>query len=124
MNKIDARKMLPVVEHTLSVYKTWYGYRDNFPKKARYTLGDKIDARFLSVLELVSIATYQDQVEKLPTLTRAIMGVDVLKFLLRVAWELHILDDKKYTVLSEGIQEVGRQIGGWKKGIQKKTLGG
>ena len=116
-------EILPVVEHTLKVYKIWYGYRDNFPKKARYTLGDKIDSRFLSVLELVSIASYQNKEEKIPTLTRAIMGVDVLKFLLRVAWELHILDDKKYTGLSDGIQEIGRQIGGWKKGLQKKTPG-
>lgn len=113
--------LLPVVEHTLSVYKIWYGYRDNFPKKARYTLGDKIDARFLNVLELVSIATYQGPVEKISTLDRATMGVDVLKFLLRVAWELHILDEKKYATLSDGVQEVGRQIGGWKKGVQKKT---
>lgn len=107
----------------VSVYKIWYGYRDNFPKKARYTLGDKIDARFLTVIELVSIAAYQNANEKLVTLDRAVMGVDVLKFLLRVAWELHILDDKKYTTLSEGIQEVGRQLGGWKKGLQKKTPG-
>lgn len=49
------------------------------------------------------------------------MGIDVLKFLLRVAWELKILDDKKYTKLSEGIQEIGRQVGGWRKGLQTKT---
>lgn len=113
--------MLPVVEHTLTVYKTWYGYRDHFPKKSRYTLGDKIDTRFLNVLELISIATYQSKEEKLNTLNRAIMGIDVLKFLLRVAWELKILDDKKYTKLSEGIQEIGRQVGGWRKGLQTKT---
>ena len=113
--------MLPVVEHTLKIYKTWYGYRDHFPKKSRYTLGDKIDTRFLNILELISIATYQGKSEKLPTLTRAIMGVDILKFLLRVAWELHILDDKKYTTLSDGILEIGKQIGGWKKGLEKKT---
>lgn len=113
--------LLPVVEHTLSLYKIWYGYRDHFPKKSRYTLGDKIDTRFLNILELISIAAYQTPAEKLSTLDRAIMGVDVLKFLLRVAWELHILDDKKYSILSDGIQEIGRQIGGWKKGLQKKT---
>ena len=113
--------MLPVVEHALTVYKTWYGFRDNFPKKARYTLGDKIDTRFLNVLELISIATYQTQDEKIATLDRAITGIDLLKFLLRLAWEIHVLDDKKYTTLSEGIQEIGRQVGGWKKGIQNKT---
>lgn len=107
----------------LTVYKTWYGYRDNFPKKSRYTLADKIDTRFLNVLELISIAAYQGGNEKVGTLDRAIMGIDVLKFLLRVAWELHILDDKKYKTLSEGMQEIGRQVGGWKKGMQKKTPG-
>lgn len=84
-------------------------------------MGDKIDTRFLNVLELLSIATYQSPAEKLPTLERAIMGIDVLKFLLRVTWELKILDDKKYADLSEGIQQVGREVGGWRKGLQKKT---
>lgn len=116
-------KMLPVVEHTLSVYKIWYGYRDHFPKKARYTLGDKIDARFLNVLELVSVATYQEPSEKIPTLSRAIISVDLLKFLLRVVWEVRILDAEKYAKLSEGVAEIGRQLGGWKKGLQKKTPG-
>lgn len=105
-----------------AVYKLWFGYRDHFPKKARYTLGEKIDTRFIQVLELLFIASYQGVGEKLPTIDRALTGVDTLKFLLHLAWELRILDDKKYTALSEGLQEIGRQVGGWKKGlIQKKT---
>lgn len=105
----------------LSVYKLWFGYRDHFPKKSRYTLGEKIDARFIQVLELLFIASYQGVSEKLPTIERALTGVDTLKFLLRLAWDLRILDDKKYTALSEGLQEIGRQVGGWRKGLQKKT---
>lgn len=114
-------QILPVVEHVLSVYKTWYGYRDNFPKKSRYTLGDKIDTRFLNVLEFLSIATYQGVAEKIPTLERSLAGVDTLKFLLRIAWEIRAIDEKKYAVLSEGLQEAGRQIGGWIKGLKTKT---
>lgn len=105
----------------LSVYKTWYAYRDGIPKKSRYTLGDKIDARFVQVLELLQIATYQSPTEKLLTLQRALSGVDTLKFFLRIAWEVRVFDDKKYTILSEGLNEVGRQIGGWRKGLQTKT---
>lgn len=116
--------LLPVVEHTLSVYKIWYGYRDHFPKKSRYTLGDKIDARFLNVLELIATATYQNGDSKVVTLERALTGIDIIKFLMRVAWELQVLDDKKYTTLSEKIQEIGRQIGAWKKGLEKKTPNG
>lgn len=105
----------------LSVYKTWYGYRDAMPKKSRYTLGDKIDNRFIAVLELLYVASYQSAQEKLPTIQRALSGVDTLKFLLRIAWEIHVFDDKKYATLSEGLNEVGRQVGGWRKGLQTKT---
>lgn len=105
----------------LSVYKTWYGYRDGIPKKSRYTLGDKIDARFIQVLELLFIASYQGVPEKLPTLERSLAGLDTLKFLLRISWEIRMLDEKKYTLLSEGLQEAGKQIGGWKKGLKTKT---
>jgi hypothetical protein len=105
----------------MGVYKTWYGYRDAMPKKSKYTLGDKIDARFINVLELLYIASYQGTSEKLPTLEKALSGVDVLKFHLRVAYEIRVLDSKKYERISEGLAEVGRQIGGWRKGLQTKT---
>lgn len=105
----------------LGVYKTWYGYRDGLPKKSRYTLGDKIDLRFVQVLEVLYMASYQGYVEKTLTLGRALSGIDTLKFLLRIAWELRVLDDKKYEILSEGLQEVGRQVGGWRKGLLTKT---
>lgn len=118
---MSASKLLPVIEHMLSVYKTWYAYRDSIPKKSRYTLGDKIDARFVQVLELLQIATYQSPTEKLHTLERALSGVDTLKFFLRIAWEVRVFDDKKYVALSTGLNEVGRQIGGWRKGLQTKT---
>lgn len=105
----------------LKVYKVWYQVRDHMPKKSRYTLGDKIDTRFITSLELLYIASYQSPAEKLATLTKALSNIDLLKFLLRVSWEIGILDNKKYVELSEGTQEVARQTGGWKKGIQTKT---
>lgn len=112
---------MPVIEHLVSVYTLWYGYRDHFPKKSRYTLGDKIDSIFVDALELVSIASYQYREEKLPTIVLALRRVDSLKFFFRIAWELSILDDKKYTVLSQNIEETGRMLGGWKKGLEAKT---
>lgn len=114
-------KILPVIEHLLGVYKIWYGFRDCMPKKSRYTLGDKIDSRFLSVLELLYIASYQSAAQKLPVLEKALTGVDTLKFLLRLAWEVRVFDEKKYAALSEGLNEAGRQIGGWRRGLQTKT---
>lgn len=105
----------------MSVYKDWHQFRDSLPKKSRYTLGDKIDSRFLLVLELLYTASYQKVDEKMPTLQGALTSIDTLKFLLQIAWDVRALDNKKYTALSEGLHEAGRQVGGWYKGLQKKT---
>lgn len=105
----------------LSVYKIWYGYRDHFPKKSRYTLGDKIDLRFIQTLEFLYTASYQKADEKLPVLEKALAGIDTLKFLLRISWELKVLDDKKYETLSVELDKSGKQVGGWRRGIQTKT---
>lgn len=34
---------------------------------------------------------------------------------MQIAWEVKILDNKKYTALSIPLAEIGKIIGGWKK---------
>lgn len=114
------QETLPVVEHMVRVYKTWYEYRDHLPKKSRYTLGDRVDSRFVQVLELLYVATYQSPAEKISTLGKALNSLDILKFLMRIAWELHLFDNAKYEKISVDLAEAGKQIGGWKKGLEKK----
>ena len=110
-----------MIEHCVAVYKLWQGYRNDFPKGSRYTLADRIDAIFIQILELLFVASYQNKTEKLPTISGAVRKTDVLKFLFRIAWEVRALDDKKYSILSEKIDEIGRMIGGWKRGLESKT---
>jgi hypothetical protein len=105
----------------VEVYKLWHEYRNNFPKKSRYTLGDKIDLLFLQTLELLFIASYQSKEKKLITLEMAVKKLDLLKFLLRISWELKVLDNQKFITLSEKLQEIGRMLGGWRKGLENKT---
>jgi hypothetical protein len=99
----------------------WHQYREDFPKTSRYTLGDRIDLLFIHILELLFTASYQSKEAKLPTLDMAVRKADVLKFLLRVAWEIRALDTKKYAALSEKLDEFGRMLGGWRKGLIAKT---
>jgi len=89
--------------------------------KSRYVLADKIDTHCIQILELLFIASYQNREEKLPTIRMALRRTDVLKFLVRIVWELRALDNKRYAELSEKIHELGRMIGGWKKGLESKT---
>ena len=113
-------KLLPITSHALTTYKLWHGYRNDFPKSLRYTIGEKIDSTFVSILESLFIAGYQNKNEKLPTIIFATKKTDLLKFFIRVSWELHALDDKKYIAISEKLEELGRMIGGWKRGLENK----
>jgi hypothetical protein len=40
---------------------------------------------------------------------------------LQIAWENKCISSEKYSVLSEKLEEIGRMLGGWKKGLEKKT---
>ena len=58
--------------------------------------------------------------KKLPYIQRASLKLDTLKFFMQVAWESDALDNKKYIELSEHLEDVGNQIGGWLKDTLKK----
>ena len=107
------RKILPINQKFIEAYKLWDQYRKNFPKSSRFTLGTKIDDYFLNILELIFLASILTKEEKLPYLKKASTKLDLLKFLMQIAWELKILENKKYIELSEKLYEIGRMLGGW-----------
>ena len=54
-------------------------------------------------------------------LGKIISRLDVLKFFIQIAWENKLVPKDKYITLSEKLHEIGRMLGGWKKGLQSKT---
>jgi len=90
----------------------------HFPKDSKYTLGNKIDSLLLETIEFIVGGSYLDKIEKLIYLKRASFKLDLLKFFLQVAWEIKVLDNKKYISISEKLNEVGKMIGGWIKAIK------
>ena len=94
---------------------------NSFPKVYRYTLGEKIENYFLSLLENIFISIYLPPEQKILKLTTAISKLDGVKFFLQIAWENKCVPTEKYLTLSTQLDEVGRMLGGWKKGLEKKT---
>ncbi len=91
------------------------------PRTERATLGQKIYQLFLEVIELTYIAAYLPFDQKITGLDKIISRLDILKLFLQVAWENKFIPDEKYIELSAKLQEIGRMLGGWKKGILSKT---
>lgn len=103
-------------------YCLWFHALADFPKIYRYNLGGKIEGYFLSVLENIFITAYLPGEKKTAQLSIAILKLDNLKFFLQLAWENKCLSNEKYTTISIGLDEVGRMLDGWKKGLDNKTL--
>jgi hypothetical protein len=102
-------------------YSFWFKIYNDFPKAHRYTLGGKIEDYFLGLLENIFISIYLPPEAKVTRLTIAISKLDGIKFFLQIAWENKCIPNEKYSTLSESLNEIGRMLGGWKKGLEKKT---
>ncbi len=114
-------KLPAILSKSRSAYITWIGLVKDFPKTSRYTLGNKIDEHLLKVISYGYLATYQNPQDKIITISRAITQLDLAKFLLSIAWESGIIQNNHYISFSEQLDEIGRMLGGWKKGLEKNN---
>ena len=86
---------------------------ERFPRRQKFLLGDRIQSVALDVLELLIEATYTRS--RTAHLARANLGVEKLRFLVRLAQELRYLDQRRYEYAARCLDEVGRKIGAWSK---------
>ena len=112
---------MPLLERIKSVYILWHEYHSTLPKTHRYSLGLRIDGLFIEAIEAISAAAFLSRAEKMPSVRLAIRKIDTVKLLLMVLWETKSLDTKKYAVLSEKAEEIGRMLGGWVGQLNKQN---
>lgn len=104
-------------------YRFWLTLFRDFPKVERFGVGQKIDRAFLDALELTFCACYLPPEHKITLLGKAISRLDLVKFFSQLAWEGDLIHVDKYADLISQLEEAGRQLGGWKRGLQTKTSG-
>ncbi len=75
------------------------------------------------MLESSFTAVYLPIEQKILMLTKTISRLDIIKFFIQIAWENKLIPDAKYSILSQKLDEIGRMLGGWRKGLQNKTPG-
>src|SRR5271163_2787592 len=77
-----------------------------FPKSNKFTIGDRIVITALDALESLVEATYTR--ERTQHLRRANLGIEKLRFLLRLAADLKLLDRHRYEHAARALDETGR----------------
>jgi hypothetical protein len=80
-----------------------------------------LEKALLDTLEYIFILSFLPPAQKLPMIGKAISRLDIAKFFLQIAWESKLLNDVQYSELLTGLEEIGKMLYGWRKGLESKT---
>ncbi|MDP3901699.1 MAG: four helix bundle protein, partial [bacterium] len=97
--------------------KIWHNYFKHLPKLNRYSLGVKIDDSFLELIEELNDVIYSPREQRSAVIKIVSKKLDLLKLFLKIGWEVELLENKQYAVVSIPLAEIGKRIGGWEKQI-------
>ncbi|MDZ7855455.1 diversity-generating retroelement protein Avd [Sphaerotilus sp.] len=86
---------------------------EKFPRSQKFLLGDRLQTEALAVLDRLIDATYSR--ERQQHLRAANLGLEKMRFGVRLAKDLKHLDLKSYAHAARTLDEVGRMVGGWLK---------
>lgn len=86
---------------------------EKYPRNFKFTLGDRTMATAIEALDHLIAATYSR--DRLARLSAANLALERLRFLMRLASDLRIIDLRRYEHASRLIDDAGRLIGGWIK---------
>lgn len=96
----------------------WIGIVPHIQRGARYTIGARIENKFLDLLELTYIAYFTEKEKKIERISECILMLDTLKFLISVAWEGKLISNKHCEDMILKLEEVGKMFGGWKNSLK------
>ena len=106
---------IPLFQKIYDFYKLYYQFIDHLPQKTRTVLGKKIEDLILKLLQFISKARFVHGQEKLNLLNKMSDDLDFLKTLFRLAFEIKAIDQEKYFLFEEKLQEMGWMLGSWIK---------
>jgi hypothetical protein len=111
--QLGARRHGPALEKAYQFMLWLIPTVERFPRGQRFLLGDRIQTTALDALEGLIEATYSRNAA--PLLLRVNLLLEKLRFLFRLAKDLHYLDLRRYEFAARATDEIGRLVGGWIK---------
>ncbi len=95
----------------------WVNVVPHMPKSSRYTLGARIEEKFLDLLECTYFAYFSEKATKQTRISECILLLDTLKFLITMSWEAKLISTTRCEEVAKILDETGKMFGGWRKNI-------
>ena len=96
----------------------WLNIVPHIPRGARYTIGARVENKFLDLLEFAYIAYFSAKEKKPERISECILVLDTLKFLISVTWEGKLISHTQHETVALKLNEVGKMFGGWMKSLE------
>lgn len=114
-------RVLPVLAKIQNFYKDWIPVHRKVPRTERFGIGARMDAALLDLLMTIRRAGFASGERKIALLEVAISKIDDIRFLFQLFWEIGLISNEQFARFAEKIQEVGKDVGGWRRGVISKT---
>lgn len=114
MDELD----IPILKKSYNLYKYFHTHRYHIPKQDRYIIWQRCENLLLDLLQNIMLASYKSKADKITILYNASNQLNFIRLLVRLAKDIKSLDNKKYILIQNEIDEIGRMLGGWIKSLK------
>ena len=110
----------PLFVKTYDLLKYLIPVTQKFPKSQRFVLAKRIEDAALNVYECLLEARKVNLLARREVLIQADVELEKLRLHLRLGMELQYLKFPQYEHASACVVEIGRLLGAWREGTEKK----
>ncbi len=109
---------IPIFKKTYDLYKEFYTCLKSFPKQDKYSLGEKCNLILIEILGHLLEISNLSGLEKISCLGKISVKLNLFRVYIRLAKDIKVLENKKYILIQEMVDEIGRMLGGWIRKIK------
>lgn len=110
----------PLFVKTYDLLKYLIPTTEKFPKSQRFVMAKRIQDAALDCYEYLLEARKVDLLARRDVLLRADIELEKLRIHLRLSMEMEYLKFPQYEHASGHVVEIGRMLGSWREGTEKK----
>jgi hypothetical protein len=109
---------LDIITKTYDLIQWTLNHTAKFSRAHRFSLGTRIEGRLYDLLDdLIEAKFTRDKAE---ILRRAALRTEQIRYQFRLAKDLHLLPLKSHHHALSLLEEIGRQLGAWRRKIQSR----
>jgi hypothetical protein len=109
---------LSIIQKTYDLIKWYVPILNRLPRNHKFLLGDRMIVGLYDLLENLLKARYEQN--KLPRLEALNSDLDILRYQTRLLLDFELVSVKRYEYVSELINAIGAELGGWVKHLKNK----